>query len=125
MKVMLGIGAPIPGFGFWGLVDLRHAGAISEPLRLVQELTMSDLAAAAWYTAGQHTLAWAIGLTSVVHHALVYLLGHPRQIGAHGFAIQSIRGRREARESSVIASPVEIRAVFRRFFSVRQQHQQE
>jgi len=74
-KILLGIGAPLIGFGFWGLVDFRNAGSLAEPLRLIQELVISGLAALAWYVSGQHTLGWALGIVSVVHHVLVYALG--------------------------------------------------
>lgn len=75
MKLILCAGVPLIGFGFWGAVDFRKAGRISEPLRLIQELFISGLAAFALYSAGQHALGWTLGITSVVHHALVYLLG--------------------------------------------------
>jgi len=75
MKILLGFGAPALGFGFWGLVDFHQAGRAAEPLRLLQELIISGLAAIALYTTGQHTLGLALGLVSVVHHALVYSLG--------------------------------------------------
>jgi hypothetical protein len=74
-SILLSIGAPVLVFGFWGLVDFRNAGQLSEPLRLFQELVISGLAAFAFYAAGQHTLGWALALISIVHHALVYLLG--------------------------------------------------
>ena len=48
---------------------------MSEPLRLVQELAVSGLAAVALYIARQSALAWALGLISIAHLALVYLLG--------------------------------------------------
>ena len=75
MKILLAVGAPALGFGFWGAVDFRRAGRLAEPLRLLQELAISALAAAALYTAGQHLLGWGLGLASVVYHALVYLQG--------------------------------------------------
>ena len=71
----LAIAAPVAGFGLWGAVDFRHAGAIAEPLRLMEELIISGLAAAAWYAAGQHILGAALAILSIAHHALVYLLG--------------------------------------------------
>jgi len=75
MKILLGIAAPLMGFGIWGLVDFRQAGAMAEPLRLVEELIISGLAALAWYVAGAQIWGWALVLLSVVHHTLVYLLG--------------------------------------------------
>lgn len=74
-KAALGVGAPAVLFGFWGLVDFRQAGRAAEPLRLLEELLITGLAALAWFTAGEHLLAWGLLLLSVVHHALVYPLG--------------------------------------------------
>lgn len=74
-KVALGIGAPLAGFGVWALVDFRSAGAAAEWLRMAEELVISGLAAGAWCAAGQRPLGVALALVSVVHHALVYLLG--------------------------------------------------
>jgi hypothetical protein len=75
MKILLAAGAPALGFGFWGAVDFRRAGRLAEPLRLLQELAISALAAAALYAAGQHLLGWALGLLTAAYHALVYLQG--------------------------------------------------
>lgn len=74
-KILLGVGAPLLGFGFWGLVDFRNAGSLAEPLRLTQELVITGLAAVAWYAAGAQAWGWALGALSIGHHALVYLLG--------------------------------------------------
>lgn len=74
-KILLGIGTPMLGFGFWGLVDFRRAGSLSEPLRLIQELTITGLAALALYVAGARAWGLALVTISIVHHALVYLLG--------------------------------------------------
>ena len=74
-KILLAAGAPALGFGFWGAVDFHQAGRLAEPLRLLQELAISGLAAAAVYAAGQHLLGWVLGLLSVAYHALVYLQG--------------------------------------------------
>ena len=75
MKILLAAGAPALGFGFWGAVDFRQAGRLAEPLRLLQELAISGLAAVAVYAAGQHLLGWVLGVLSAVYHALVYLQG--------------------------------------------------
>jgi Protein of unknown function (DUF2568) len=75
-KVGLGIGAPVVGFGFWGVVDFRGAGRLAEPARLVQELVVSGLAAAAWYAAGRHIAGIALAGLSLVYHASVYATGH-------------------------------------------------
>jgi hypothetical protein len=74
-RISLGVAAPLLLFGFWGLVDFHRAGSAAEPLRLIQELVISGAAAVALYAAGQHILGWTLGLISVVHHILVYLLG--------------------------------------------------
>jgi hypothetical protein len=74
-RLLLAIGAPLLGFGFWGMVDFRQAGKFAEPLRLIQELVISGLAAAAWYGSGQHSLGISLGLVSLVYHVLVYTLG--------------------------------------------------
>ncbi len=34
VKILLGVGAPLLGFGFWGTVDFRQAGRFAEPLRI-------------------------------------------------------------------------------------------
>jgi Protein of unknown function (DUF2568) len=75
MKILLGIVAPLIGFGFWGAIDFHQAGHLAEPLRLSEELIISGLAAIALYAAGQHALGWTLGLISIFYHALVYLSG--------------------------------------------------
>lgn len=75
LKILLGIGAPVLGFGVWGVVDFDQAGRLSEPLRLIEELVISGLAALALYTAGQHALGIALGGISIFYHVLVYALG--------------------------------------------------
>jgi len=74
-KLVLALAAPAVGFGVWGAVDFRQAGRFAEALRLVQELAISGLAAAAWYTAGQHALGAALVIVSVAYYGLVYLGG--------------------------------------------------
>lgn len=74
-KALLAVGTPALGFGIWAAVDFRRAGRLSEPLRLVEELLISELAAGAWYAAGQHAMAVALGAASIATHALVYALG--------------------------------------------------
>ena len=75
MKVLLGVGAPVVGFGAWGALDFRDAGRHAEKLRLLEELATSGLAAAALYDAGQQALGAALAGLSVIYHALVYLSG--------------------------------------------------
>jgi Protein of unknown function (DUF2568) len=75
MKILLGIVAPLIGFGFWGAIDFHQAGHLAEPLRLSEELIISGLAAIALYAAGQQALGWTLGLISIFYHALVYLSG--------------------------------------------------
>jgi hypothetical protein len=74
-RVALGILAPVIGFGLWGAVDFHQAGRLAEPLRLVQELLISGLAALALYAAGQHALGAALAALSMGYHALVYATG--------------------------------------------------
>lgn len=75
IKIILGIGAPLVGFGFWGIIDFHQAGSLSELLRLLQELVVSGLAVIGFYTTGQYLLAWILGIISIIHHILVYTLG--------------------------------------------------
>lgn len=74
-KVVLGVGAPLVGFGVWGAVDFRWAGSLAEPLRLAEELAISGLAAGAWYAAGQAELGVSLAALSAGYHALVYAMG--------------------------------------------------
>lgn len=74
-KLLLSIFAPALVFGFWGLVDFRRAGPMAEPLRLIQELVVSAVAALAWYLSGATILGSMLALLSLIHHALVYLSG--------------------------------------------------
>ena len=74
-RILLSTGVPFVVFGFWSFIDFHKAGRMSEPLRLFQELIISGLAAIALYGAGEHVLGWTLGLISIVHHSLVYLLG--------------------------------------------------
>lgn len=76
IRVLLAIAAPLVGFGIWGAVDFHRAGPFAEPLRLVEELAISGLAAAGLVATGAATLGWALATISVVYHALVYLTGH-------------------------------------------------
>jgi Protein of unknown function (DUF2568) len=75
IKIILAIGAPVVGFGIWGTIDFHQTGRIAEPLRLIEELIISGLAALALYMAGQPVLGWTLGVISVVYHVLVYLSG--------------------------------------------------
>ncbi|MDP4284445.1 MAG: YrdB family protein [Bacteroidota bacterium] len=74
-KILLSIGFPLIGFGFWGLVDFHQFGKISEILRLAQELLISGLASVALYITGAPIAGLALGGISIIHHALVYLFG--------------------------------------------------
>ena len=74
-KIVFGLGAPLVGFGFWGTVDFHQAGRLAEPLRLMQELAVSGLAALALYVVGQRTLGLTLAALSVLYHALVYVSG--------------------------------------------------
>ena len=74
MKFVIGIGAPLIGFGFWGLADFRRTGSNPEVLRLMQELTISGLAAAGLYSVGEHILGLLLAFISIIHHTLIYML---------------------------------------------------
>lgn len=74
-SVALAIAAPAVGFGIWGAVDFHQLRHIAEPLRLIEELAISGLAALALYSTDQHALGWALAALSAVYHALVYLQG--------------------------------------------------
>ncbi|HKJ40923.1 MAG TPA: YrdB family protein, partial [Sunxiuqinia sp.] len=67
--------APAIGFGFWGAVDFHQFGKRAETFRLIQELVVSGLAALSLYSTGAHLWAWLLAMLSIIHHALVYLLG--------------------------------------------------
>ena len=73
-KMLLAGGAPALGFGIWGAVDF-HRFRLAEPLRLIEELVISGLAAVAWYASGRHGLGIALAGLSVVYHAVVYASG--------------------------------------------------
>ena len=97
-KIGLAIGAPVLGFGFWGLVDFHQAGRAAEPLRLVQELVISGLVALALWSAGQPLLGLLLAVLSVVYHALVY--APSRRFG------ESLRPERRSQPGSIaIAGP--------------------
>ena len=74
-KILLGVAAPVVGFGIWGMVDFRSAGRYAEGLRLVEELAISLLAAGALYSTGQHELGWSLAAVSLGYHGLVYACG--------------------------------------------------
>lgn len=75
MRYVLAVLTPAVGFGIWGAIDFRNTGVHAERLRLLEELAISFLAAAAWYVAGEEALGIGLAALSIVHHALVYLLG--------------------------------------------------
>ena len=71
-RIILAIGTPLVGFGFWGAVDFHQAGRAAEGLRLLQELVVSGLAALAIWSAGSPVLGALLAAVSVVYHTLVY-----------------------------------------------------
>ncbi len=75
MKILLAILAPLVGFGIWGVIDFHQSGNLAEPLRLIEELIISGLAAYLLYISGQHILGLTLGLLSIAYHLLVYLSG--------------------------------------------------
>lgn len=74
-KVVLAILLPVVGFGFWGMVDFHQFKKFGEILRLVEELSITGLVAAALYGLGAHSAGWALAIISVLHHGLNYILG--------------------------------------------------
>jgi len=74
-RVLLAGLAPLLGFGLWGAVDFRWAGRLGEPLRLLQELLLTALAAAALAAAGHPVWGWGLAAASALHHAMLYALG--------------------------------------------------
>jgi hypothetical protein len=74
-RLALAIGAPLIGFGFWGLVDFHGAGRAAEGLRLAQELAVSGLAATAVWMAGIPILGLVLVSLSLVYHAILYTSG--------------------------------------------------
>jgi Protein of unknown function (DUF2568) len=75
MSILLAIVSPVVVFGFWGLVDFHWLGRPAEAVRLVQELAITGLVAAALIVSGQPMFGWALAIVSVVHHALLYANG--------------------------------------------------
>ena len=75
MRILFGILAPLVGFGIWGSIDFHQAGKLAEPLRLLEELIISGLAAIALVISGQQLLGWSLALISIFYHILVYLAG--------------------------------------------------
>lgn len=73
-EILLAVLAPVVGFGFWGAVDFRGARH-AETLRLLQELAVSGIAAAALFAAGGPALGIALAGLSIIYHALVYASG--------------------------------------------------
>ncbi len=74
-KILLAILMPLVFFGIWGILDFRRLNRYAEPFRLIEELLITLLAAAALYVYGAHFIAWALAILSVVHHSLTYLIG--------------------------------------------------
>ncbi len=73
-RLALALALPTLGFGFWGAVDFRGAGRLAEPLRLLQELGLTGVAAAGLALTGLAPWGAALAALSIVHHALVYAL---------------------------------------------------
>jgi hypothetical protein len=82
-RVALMLLAPALGFGTWGAVDFRHAGRLAEPLRLIEELVISGVAAGLLYVVGQRSLAVLLAALTAVYHASVYVTGN-RLLGKEG-----------------------------------------
>jgi hypothetical protein len=74
-SVVWAVATPALGFGVWGAIDFRRAGSMGELLRLVEELVLTALAAAALLDVGQGGLAIALAALSLVYHVAVYATG--------------------------------------------------
>lgn len=74
-RVILAVIAPAVGFGIWGAVDFHQAGRYAEPLRLIEELLISGIAALALSAAGASALGWSLAGLSALYHVLVYVRG--------------------------------------------------
>jgi len=74
-KILTAIGAPAVAFSLWGFIDFHQVGRIAEPLRLIQELLISGLAAVALLNTGQPIFGWTLVALSIIHHVMVYALG--------------------------------------------------
>lgn len=81
-SVALAVLVPVVGFGIWGAVDFHQFGPFGEPLRLIEELVISGLAALAWFVTGWHAAAVALAVLSLGYHVLVYAQGD-RLLAAH------------------------------------------
>ena len=65
-KILFCLMCPLIGFGFWGLVDFHQMGNLAEPLRLIQELLISGLAAFGLYLTGMHRAGLVLGALSII-----------------------------------------------------------
>ncbi len=74
-SVVYALLAPAVGFGIWGAVDFHQAGRLAEPLRLLEELAISALAAVGLWVSGQPAFAFALAALSLVYHVAVYATG--------------------------------------------------
>jgi hypothetical protein len=75
-KIGLGIGAPLLAAIVWGTFVAPGAPVPTPgPLRLVIELVVFGSAAAALYSVGRPSLAWALVLVFAINRVLVYVWG--------------------------------------------------
>jgi hypothetical protein len=75
-KIGLGVGAPLVAAIVWGVFVAPRAPVPSPSfLRLMVELVVFGLAAAALYLAGRPNLAWALALAYAANRALIYAWG--------------------------------------------------
>lgn len=73
--MLLAVVAPAVGFGIWGAIDFHPLGRAAEPLRLVEELAITGLAATGLVVIGRRGLGIAMAALSVGYHVLVYAQG--------------------------------------------------
>lgn len=90
--ILIAILAPVLGFGFWGAVDFHRAGALAEPLRLLQELLVSGLTGWLLIAVGHPAWGWALLLLTATYHGLVYAFGERLLRPATAYAARGEHG---------------------------------
>lgn len=75
LKYLLGIGTPLLVVIFWGaFVAPKASIPVSEPIRLLLQLTVFTLAAIALYSSGQQKLATTFASVALIDAILVYMM---------------------------------------------------
>jgi hypothetical protein len=75
LKFVLGIGTPLLVAIFWGtFVAPKASISVSEPVRLLLQLTVFTFAAIALYSSEQHKLAITFAIVALIDPILVYMI---------------------------------------------------